>query len=649
MMTDLTAELIADLTFPQAPQLSPDGRFVAYTLAGISKRGEFETSTLWVAATDGSEAPRQFTAGTAHDHSPRWSPDGLQLAFLSDRAKRGTDQLYLISAAGGEARSLTDTEHDKPVEAFLWSPGGGQIAFTSVDELTEEDKRRDEARDDARVYGERLPHARLRLVSVATGEVTTLAAGPRHVAAFAWAPHGTGLAYLVRPAPALEHAGRADIVEVVPLAGGEVRAVCRLPAGGSVAELTWSGDGETLLLIAPVGFKNQSSYAVYAVPASGGKPARLALGEDSCAGRLEQPPGSSRAVVEVGRALATELHWLDPKTGELEPPYTPSEDDPSDLSGWDVRPLEGGSAVVTVVKSSGDKPWEVHVGRAQAADTPVALQQLSHHQTALSGLTFSSQTPFTWTAADGLTLDGWAVRPPDATGEPLPTIVLVHGGPYGRWGGGLNLSWAAWAQWLALAGYAVLLPNPRGGYGRGERFAASVRGAVGKEDFGDVVAMVDAAVAQGITDPERLGIGGWSQGGFMSAWAVTQTNRFKAAIMGAGVSDWGLMVQTSDVPNFERDLGGSAPWDGAGPHPHAAISPISFARNVKTPVLILHGENDERVPLSQAVGFHRALREFGVPTELVVYPREPHGIRERAHQIDLLGRVRSWYDRWLNA
>ena len=138
----------------------------------------------------------------------------------------------------------------------------------------------------------------------------------------------------------------------------------------------------------------------------------------------------------------------------------------------------------------------------------------------------------------------------------------------------------------------MLLPNPRGGYGHGEAFAGAVRGAVGQADFGDVMSMVDAAVARGVADPERLGIGGWSQGGYMSAWAVTQTGRFKAAIMGAGVSDWGAMVVSSDVPDFERELGGSAPWEGVGPHPHTALSPISFAKQVKTPVLILHGEND---------------------------------------------------------
>src|SRR4029079_6038067 len=163
----------------------------------------------------------------------------------------------------------------------------------------------------------------------------------------------------------------------------------------------------------------------------------------------------------------------------------------------------------------------------------------------------------------------------------------------------------------------------------------------------DLVTAVDAAVARGIADPARLGIGGWSQGGFMSAWAVTQTQRFKAAIVGAGPTDWGMMAATSDMPRFDSALGGSTLWEGAGPHRHAQLSPLSFARNVTTPVLILHGQNDARVPLNQAISFHRALREVGAQTELWIYPREPHGIGERAHPIDLLKRVRAWYERWL--
>jgi dipeptidyl aminopeptidase/acylaminoacyl peptidase len=184
--------------------------------------------------------------------------------------------------------------------------------------------------------------------------------------------------------------------------------------------------------------------------------------------------------------------------------------------------------------------------------------------------------------------------------------------------------------------------------GHGESFAAAARGAVGREDFADVMSAVDAAVARGIADPDRLAIGGWSQGGFMSAWAVTQTERFKAAVMGAGISDWSMMVSTSDLPEFERELAGRAPWDYLPGSPAVeGGSPIAFARSVTTPTLILHGEQDERVPVSQAVAFYRALRDTGVPVELVTYPREGHHISEYGHQVDLLQRVRSWYDRWL--
>jgi dipeptidyl aminopeptidase/acylaminoacyl peptidase len=310
------------------------------------------------------------------------------------------------------------------------------------------------------------------------------------------------------------------------------------------------------------------------------------------------------------------------------------------LGDYSVRQTNSG-VTVAIAGSSGDQPWDLWAG------SPATLRRITDHQAELAEVRFGPQEPFRWTASDGWELDGLLIRPPDAPAGPLPTVVLVHGGPYGRWSPGLHLHWGDWGQWLATAGYAVLMLNPRGGFGHGECFAAAARADVGGADYGDILAAVDAAVARGIADPQRLGIGGWSQGGFMSAWAVTQTRRFKAAIVGAGPTDWGVMAATSDLPGFERSLGGSAPWDGVGPHRHAQLSPISFARDVTTPVLILHGQNDARVPLNQAISFHRALRDIGVAAELVVYPREPHGITERSHQIDLLKRVRAWYDRWL--
>lgn len=648
-MVELTAEMIVDQTFPDDVQLSPDGKQVAYTLAPWSKKEEHETSAIWIASTDHAGETRQFTAGEAHDQRPRWSPNGKQLAFLSDRAKRGTAQLYLIAADGGEARALTPTGNTRGVENFAWSPGGGQLAFTSADEPTEEREKKEKERDDARVYGEQWPYARLRLLSSATKEVTTLVAGERHITDFIWHPQGTEIAYIAQKTPDLEAQAHEVVLERIAVAGGEPQIICHFPC--AVHSLTWSHDGGTLFFLAPVAKKSQSSSAVYAVPARGGEPEHIACGETSCAAEIRAIQQASSLAMLVGEGLGSRLDLLDPKNGEIVTLLDGMNGERAvEYASWDVRRNTDGKLTVAVVCSTGDQPWEVWAGqeRARQDGKGIVIQRISAHQEQLAGIAFGRQEPFFWTASDGLALDGILIRPPEETGpSPLPMVVLVHGGPYGRWENQFHLHALDWGQWLALAGYVTLMPNPRGGFGRGEQFAAAARGEVGQADYQDVLAAVDAAIERGIADPERLGIGGWSQGGFLSAWAVTQTARFKAAIMGAGVSDWGMMVMTSDVPDFEQELGGSAPWDGQEQRRHLELSPITFARNVKTPVLILHGENDARVPLSQATGFHRALRKQGVPIEFVVYPREPHSVAERAHQIDILKRVRRWYDRWL--
>jgi dipeptidyl aminopeptidase/acylaminoacyl peptidase len=277
------------------------------------------------------------------------------------------------------------------------------------------------------------------------------------------------------------------------------------------------------------------------------------------------------------------------------------------------------------------------------------LRRLTNLNPRLKSVPWGRQERLSWQARDGLEIQGLLIVPAEAeaTDAPFPLMTLVHGGPYDRFADELQLGWMLWGQWLATAGYAVFLPNPRGGLGRGHDFADRVAGAVGIEDWADIEAGLNQLVAESIADPKRLGIGGWSQGGFMSAWAVGQTDRFKACIMGAGVSDWGMMVATSDLPHFEAMLGGSTGWEGPGPHRHDALSPISFASRVATPVLVLHGADDSRVPVSQGRFFAQALREHAVPCELVVYPREGHLICERNHQLDLLHRVCGWVERWL--
>ncbi|GHO44181.1 alpha/beta hydrolase family protein [Ktedonospora formicarum] len=645
-MSELNAEMIVDIQLLANVQVTPDGKRVAYTLGANYKKEGKSTNAIWLATTDGEHAPKQFTSGESQESSPRWSPDGKTLAFLSDRAQPGISQLHMIAVDGGEAQALTSKENKRGINQFAWSPSGNQIAFTSADEPDEEDERREKEQDDAQVYGERWQYARLRLLSLASREVTTLVGGERHIANFAWHPQGTELAYSVWRTPELASASKETLIERVPLAGGEPQVVCRF--GYNIESLCWSANGETLLFIAPTAQRDQSSYAVYAVPASGGTPERIAGGETNCI--LDLQVLGKQTLAYVAEGLETKICRLDQYTGAL----TSLLPDTQVERECDIDSIHGvvidGSTVLALVRSSAHNAPEVWCGITESEASIPELYRLTHHHDYLAGIPLGKQESFYWTAPDGWEMDGILIRPPEVNeGQALPTVVLVHGGPYGRWDHRFYLSSANWAQWLATAGYAVLMPNPRGGFGHGERFAAAARSDVGGADYQDVISAVDTAIERGIADPERIAIGGWSQGGFMSAWAITQTTRFKAAIMGAGVSDWGMMVMTSDMQSFEHALGGSAPWDGIGPHRHAQLSPISFAQNARTPTLILHGERDERVPLSQAQGFHRALLHYGVPVELVVYPREPHGLRERAHLIDRLRRVRAWYDRWLRA
>jgi len=264
-------------------------------------------------------------------------------------------------------------------------------------------------------------------------------------------------------------------------------------------------------------------------------------------------------------------------------------------------------------------------------------------------MTWGTQERLSYKASDGLELDGLLILPVGKRREdgPFPLVTYVHGGPYSRYADELQLYSILSGQLLAAAGYAMFLPNPRGSSGRGHDFAATVAGAVGGDELTDILSGIDLLIADGVADPDRLGIGGWSHGGFMTAWAVGQTDRFKAALMGAGISDWGMLAATGEWGSAEADLTGSVGWEGAGAHPHDRVSPVSYASKVRTPVLIVHGEDDSNVPVGQSIYFHRALSRFGVEHEFVVYPREGHGIRERNHQLDLLRRTRAWFDRWL--
>lgn len=634
-MTELTAEMVVDGLQPSDLRLAPDGQMVAYVVAPIGQRDEHRTSAIWVAATTDGTPPRRISAGTAEDRGPRWSPDGASLYFLSDRLERGKPQLHRLPLEGGESEALTD-----------WKPGlvdvvplvdERTIALLAMDLPTEEDERRERERDDAEVFGERWQLQRLRLLDIDTRVLRTIdALGDRHVVEVAPSPDGASLAVLTWPTPEQDQGLRHTEVHVVDPVSGEARLVCVLAAGGHT--LVWGQESDRLYLLAHRKPDWQGGLGVFAVPLPSGPP-RLVTGEpEACPVDISGCPGA-HPLVTIADGLDTAIDRLDPASEQLV-----RLAHHRGYAGELTTSKDG--RTIALLRSTAGKAVDVWAG---PPDGPIV--QLTKLRSELRGVTWGCQERLTWTAPDGSVIDGLLIVPPGASTEDgsLPLVTLVHGGPYSRYADDFQLGWYPSGQWLALAGYAVFLPNPRGGMGHGDAFADRVAGAVGMADWQDILAGIDMLIERGVADRSRLGIGGWSQGGFMTAWAIGQTRRFKAGVMLAGVSDWGMMVAESDLAHFEAMLGGSTGWEGPGPHRHDALSPISFVRQVETPVLILHGADDPRVPVSQARFFARGLREHGVPHTLVVYPRETHAFRERNHQLDVLRRTRAWFDQWLRS
>jgi dipeptidyl aminopeptidase/acylaminoacyl peptidase len=633
-MTVLTADVIADGLTPHEPRISPDGRYVAFVVAPEGRREEQPRSAIWLTSSDGEVGARQVTAGLTEDRRPRWSIDSRSLFFLSDRAERGkrTD-IYRLPLDGGEAEALTDWR--AKIDALEPLADGATIAFLAPDSPDDEDRRRELTRDDAEVFGERWRPARLRLLDLASRGIRTIdALDDRHVACVAPSPDGARLAVVTWPTPELDNSLRDADLRLVETASGVARVICSLPAGAQA--LAWDARGDRLYYLAHRRRDWRGGLVLFAVDLASPTPMGLTETLDGCPVELWSGAAGEPTLL-VAAGLDTAVVTVDPETMTL----TRRRLLPGEANGLHGTP---GGQTLTLCRSDATNPFDVWAIAGDASSIRVTRLRPE-----LTPIAWGSQTRRQWTAPDGLAIDGLLILPPGAAHAdgPFPLMTLVHGGPYHRYADRLRLGWHDWGQWLATAGYAVLLPNPRGGLGRGGAFADTVAGEVGKADWGDIVAGIDDLIAEGIADPDRLGIGGWSQGGFMTAWAVGQTDRFKVGIMGAGVSDWGMMVAESDLSHFEAMLGGSTGWEGPGPHRHDALSPISYVHRVRTPLLILHGANDERVPVSQGRFIARGLREYGIPFELVVYPREPHAIRERAHQIDLLRRLRAWTERWL--
>ncbi|KIJ42036.1 hypothetical protein M422DRAFT_254727 [Sphaerobolus stellatus SS14] len=665
--------------------ISPDGSKVVYRAAAALKTDCHSTAALWYTSdTSKPDSVKQLTSGLHNDTSPKWHPDGKSLFFLSDRHwQGGSKQVYKLSLDGpGEAALLNDLFKDKKREVadFKVSPDGKYIAFSSADEPSAEEQKKESDKDDAIVWGDTTLNAKLRLYSLSAGTVRTIV-DRDNVIFFTWSPDSKSIAFSTSSRPEIDakyHKTSLYTVSVLPGSGAPSLKHILDNDRSAIDTAIWPFD-DCLYAIQP--YDPQSavdadSVHVHALnsPLGGSYQGKAFYGGETedVPSLLNIQSSEEEFAVLVNSGLDTRIDIINRK-GIAFTLYSCKSQ--SAFDNWDTKKING-EYIIAFIKSSGPnkEPPNLWIGKTNKKEVSISvfatiylgkpssqpsqiesLTKLSSHFAWVSENKLGKTEIFEWKGQDGVQLNGMAWFPSgvDSTKleKPLPTILVIHGGPYHLDKPQLVPSYgsASWPPYLAEKGYLVLQPNYRGGSGRGSKFARAAYHGMGTIEWSDVSGMIDEAVKHGLADKDKLGISGWSQGGFLTAWGVSQTkDKFKCGVMGAGVSDWGSMVVESDVPEIEGRLGGAAPWLGSDAR--LAGDPIRHIEGIETALLIIHGEKDLRVPVGQGIGFHRGLRRKSKYPDrhiLVTYPREPHSFVERKHAEDVLRRILEHFDAWL--
>ena len=619
---------------------SPDGKLVVYTQSrAVTEAEKSEVDTqIFLAVADGSHRV-QLTRGEKSGASPEFSPDGRYVYFTSERS--GKPNLWRIAVDGGEAEMLTAWKGE--MGAFHVSPDGKRIAFAGMEPRDDEEKDKKEKRD-FRVVDEHPRNHGLWLISVETdgpGKRTPrlLTASSVHVGDFDWSPDSAFIAFAHTPTPGADDWTKSDISEVsiASDAAGAVRAIAA--TGAAEHSPRYSPDGKYLAFVRStdparwagldriVLLNRQTGEARELPPTFDERPTLLGWTGDSTRILFSEPRGIANAIYAM------------PTDGPPKPLYEPRH---GTLQAGRLNST--GTAFGFAGEASNEAPeaYVVKIGESGA-------RRVSSANVELPKPPLGETKRISWKAADGLDIEGLLTYPVGyQTGKKYPLVLVIHGGPTGVFQDSFLGRYGVYPYaTFAARGYAVLRVNPRGSGGYGRTFRFANMNDWGGKDYLDIMAGVDHVISMGVADPDRMAVMGWSYGGFMTSWVVTHTHRFKAAAVGAGVTDLLSFTGTSDIPGFLPDYFAGDPWNSFDAFYNH--SPMSFVKGVTTPTLILHGEADVRVPTSQGYEFYNALKRQGVTTKMVVYPRTPHGPREPKFLLDLMQRHLEWVEHYLGA
>jgi dipeptidyl aminopeptidase/acylaminoacyl peptidase len=629
-----TIDELVSLATISGASISPDGHHVAYLRSAADLEADAFVAQVWMADTTTARAV-QMTRGSASASDLRWSPDSRWLSFISNRHEK-IAQVFAMRPDGGEAVRLTDSPTD--VTAHAWSPDGRTIAFTTSDD-DEDGKARGKIYGDYQVIHRDYHFVHLWTMPTADAlekpvKGTRLTRGRDwSIASFDWSPDSRHLAFAATRTPDLIDGNSADVY-IVDLDGGAVRAL--VTQQGPDSSPRWSPDGQSIVFATTMGdaLSFHANQRLAVVPAAGGTPRSLTGTFDESASPLAWQRDGIYFTALVH--TASHLFRVDPVTSAIT-----RVSSPDDLVVTSASLTRDGSRTA-FVSSSADRVPEVFVAELRGFSAHPLTDDTAQTRDWLLG----RREIISWKSQDGETIEGVLIKPADYDpARRYPLLCVIHGGPTGvdrptRVDG----RYYPIDLWVAR-GALVLKVNYRGSAGYGERFRRLNVGNLGVHDAWDVLSGVDALIAQGHVDPDRLACMGWSQGGYISAFLTTSTTRFKAISVGAGISDWSTYYYNTDITPFTRQYLGADP--AGDPEIYRKTSPMTYIGQAKTPTLIQHGELDRRVPIANAYELRQGLEDRGVPVEMVVYKGFGHGISKPKAMRAVMDHNLRWFNHYL--